>query len=136
MFLSRYTFFYSLGVLTDSVFTCSRISKLALKKFHCQQSEHHANCNQDTQSTKLFITKSPNLELTCKVPPHCSAFSALYVLKIHFFRLVCEVSYMSASGLAKSFRKFFKIQVLNPLNVKTNFYNAEVSGSNKFKILH
>jgi Protein of unknown function (DUF974) len=34
---------------------------------------------------------------------------------------------MSASGLAKSFRKFFKIQVLNPLNVKTNFYNAEVS---------
>ncbi|XP_065331752.1 trafficking protein particle complex subunit 13 [Cloeon dipterum] len=39
--------------------------------------------------------------------------------------LVCEVSYTSTAGLAKSFRKFFKIQVLNPLNVKTNFYNAE-----------
>ena len=41
------------------------------------------------------------------------------------FRLVCEVSYQNAAGMLKSFRKFFKIQVLKPLDVKTKFYNAE-----------
>jgi hypothetical protein len=39
--------------------------------------------------------------------------------------LVCEVSYQNAAGILKSFRKFFKIQVLKPLDVKTKFYNAE-----------
>ncbi|EFA07324.1 trafficking protein particle complex subunit 13 [Tribolium castaneum] len=39
--------------------------------------------------------------------------------------LVCEVSYQNAVGILKSFRKFFKIQVLKPLDVKTKFYNAE-----------
>ncbi|XP_063921514.1 trafficking protein particle complex subunit 13 [Zophobas morio] len=39
--------------------------------------------------------------------------------------LVCEVSYQNAAGMLKSFRKFFKIQVLKPLDVKTKFYNAE-----------
>ncbi|RZC40656.1 trafficking protein particle complex subunit 13 [Asbolus verrucosus] len=39
--------------------------------------------------------------------------------------LVCEVSYQNATGVTKSFRKFFKIQVLKPLDVKTKFYNAE-----------
>lgn len=39
--------------------------------------------------------------------------------------LVCEVSYHAPSGAAMSFRKFFKIQVLKPLDVKTKFYNAE-----------
>lgn len=39
--------------------------------------------------------------------------------------LVCEVSYQSLSGLPMSFRKFYKIMVLKPLDVKTKFYNAE-----------
>lgn len=39
--------------------------------------------------------------------------------------LVCEVTYQSALGNTLSFRKFFKIQVLKPLDVKTKFYNAE-----------
>ncbi|XP_058836773.1 probable trafficking protein particle complex subunit 13 homolog [Topomyia yanbarensis] len=39
--------------------------------------------------------------------------------------LVCEVSYLSAAGLEASFRKFFKFQVVKPLDVKTKFYNAE-----------
>lgn len=39
--------------------------------------------------------------------------------------LVCEVSYQNSTGVPMSFRKFFKIQVLKPLDVKTKFYNAE-----------
>ncbi|ENN79263.1 hypothetical protein YQE_04299, partial [Dendroctonus ponderosae] len=39
--------------------------------------------------------------------------------------LVCEVAYQNSAGVLMSFRKFFKIQVLKPLDVKTKFYNAE-----------
>lgn len=39
--------------------------------------------------------------------------------------MVCEVTYQTPSGAPLSFRKFFKIQVLKPLDVKTKFYNAE-----------
>ncbi|CAG9811110.1 unnamed protein product [Chironomus riparius] len=39
--------------------------------------------------------------------------------------LVCEVNYVSPGGLPLSFRKFFKFQVLKPLDVQTKFYNAE-----------
>ncbi|KAJ9578659.1 hypothetical protein L9F63_005149 [Diploptera punctata] len=39
--------------------------------------------------------------------------------------LVCEVSYTSPTQARLSFRKFFKFQVLKPLDVKTKFYNAE-----------
>ncbi|KAJ4438077.1 hypothetical protein ANN_14016 [Periplaneta americana] len=40
--------------------------------------------------------------------------------------LVCEVSYTSPTQTRLSFRKFFKFQVLKPLDVKTKFYNAEL----------
>ncbi|XP_051858385.1 probable trafficking protein particle complex subunit 13 homolog [Drosophila albomicans] len=40
--------------------------------------------------------------------------------------LVCEVNYTSPAGFAQSLRKFFKFQVLKPLDVKTKFYNAEM----------
>ncbi|KAK7080486.1 Trafficking protein particle complex subunit 13 [Halocaridina rubra] len=40
--------------------------------------------------------------------------------------LVCTVSYLSASNERQNFRKFFKFQVMKPLDVKTKFYNAEV----------
>jgi hypothetical protein len=39
---------------------------------------------------------------------------------------VCEVSYTTPTQTQLSFRKFFKFQVLKPLDVKTKFYNAEV----------
>ncbi|XP_062384122.1 trafficking protein particle complex subunit 13 isoform X1 [Sardina pilchardus] len=39
--------------------------------------------------------------------------------------LVCAVSYTTQSGEKMYFRKFFKFQVLKPLDVKTKFYNAE-----------
>lgn len=39
--------------------------------------------------------------------------------------LVCEVTYMSNYSTLASFRKFFKFEVMKPLDVKTKFYNAE-----------
>ncbi|KAI8509602.1 Trafficking protein particle complex subunit 13 [Branchiostoma belcheri] len=39
--------------------------------------------------------------------------------------LVCAVSYTTQSSEKMYFRKFFKFQVLKPLDVKTKFYNAE-----------
>ncbi|KAI4498088.1 hypothetical protein M0802_006912 [Mischocyttarus mexicanus] len=41
--------------------------------------------------------------------------------------LVCEVSYMPPNSMGPSqlFRKYFKFQVVKPLDVKTKFYNAE-----------
>ncbi|XP_011564317.2 trafficking protein particle complex subunit 13 [Plutella xylostella] len=39
--------------------------------------------------------------------------------------LVCEVTYMSTYSTLVSFRKFFKFEVMKPLDVKTKFYNAE-----------
>lgn len=38
---------------------------------------------------------------------------------------MCEVHYNTPAGFPQSFRKFFKFQVLKPLDVKTKFYNAE-----------
>jgi hypothetical protein len=60
------------------------------------------------------------LEITCRLSLHL-----FYHVYSAIFRLVCEVSYQNAAGILKSFRKFFKIQVLKPLDVKTKFYNAE-----------
>lgn len=39
--------------------------------------------------------------------------------------LMCEVSYMTSLSTMASFRKFFKFQVMKPLDVKTKFYNVE-----------
>jgi len=39
--------------------------------------------------------------------------------------LVCEVTYTSHQSDKMNFRKFFKFQVMKPLDVKTKFYNAE-----------
>ena len=39
--------------------------------------------------------------------------------------LVCEVNYQNGQREKLNFRKFFKFQVMKPLDVKTKFYNAE-----------
>lgn len=52
--------------------------------------------------------------------------------------LVCEVTYSppinpnpGATTKQLNFRKFFKFQVMKPLDVKTKFYNAEVRKDTK-----
>lgn len=54
-------------------------------------------------------------------------FIKYFIKNILFFRLVCEVVYTPTAlgGQPSSFRKFFKFQVVKPLDVKTKFYNAE-----------
>uniref|UniRef100_A0A2P2I030 Trafficking protein particle complex subunit 13-like n=1 Tax=Hirondellea gigas TaxID=1518452 RepID=A0A2P2I030_9CRUS len=41
--------------------------------------------------------------------------------------LVCAVSYLSLGGETQSFRKFYKFQVMKPIDIKTRFLNAELS---------
>ncbi|XP_077290798.1 trafficking protein particle complex subunit 13 [Arctopsyche grandis] len=38
--------------------------------------------------------------------------------------LMCEISYLTSLNTMASFRKFFKFQVMKPLDVKTKFYNV------------
>lgn len=49
----------------------------------------------------------------------------MFLVYIFNYRLICEVTYQSLIGTPMSFRKFFKIMVMKPLDVKTKFYNAE-----------
>lgn len=55
--------------------------------------------------------------------------SKWYLCFYLFHSLVCEVSYspQTLTSNRLSFRKFFKFQVVKPLDVKTKFYTAEVS---------
>ena len=46
---------------------------------------------------------------------------------IYICSLVCEVSYQIGSGEPLTSSRYYKFQVLKPLDVKTKFYNAEVS---------
>ncbi|KAE8738212.1 hypothetical protein FOCC_FOCC016318 [Frankliniella occidentalis] len=39
--------------------------------------------------------------------------------------LVCEITYTTPDQKSMSYRKFYRFQVLKPLDVKTKFYNAE-----------
>lgn len=43
------------------------------------------------------------------------------------FRLVCAVSYKNQANEKMFLRKYFKFPVTKPIDVKTKFYNAEVS---------
>lgn len=77
-------------------------------------------------------TSSQRLPLSTKPPtPTLGVEETVNIVLHHEVKeigthiLVCEVTYQSPSGNSMSFRKFFKIQVLKPLDVKTKFYNAE-----------
>lgn len=43
------------------------------------------------------------------------------------FSLVCAVTYSTVTTDKAYFRKFFKFPVAKPLDVRTKFYNAEVT---------
>lgn len=69
--------------------------------------------------------KLKKLEFICRFAEAVHHALAVLITRRIFFRLVCEVHYTTPAGLQESFRKFFKFQVLKPLDVKTKFYNAE-----------
>ncbi|CAI9727253.1 Hypothetical predicted protein [Octopus vulgaris] len=80
-----------------------------------------------TSSQRLMlsgVTPHPTAELT----PNDSIDGVIHheVKELGTHILVCAVSYVTESGDKMAFRKFFKFQVLKPLDVKTKFYNAEM----------
>ncbi|KAJ8957639.1 hypothetical protein NQ318_017528 [Aromia moschata] len=77
-----------------------------------------------TSSQRLPLSVNPP---TPKLSPDETVNVVIHheVKEIGTHILVCEVCYQNPSGMPMSFRKFFKIMVLKPLDVKTKFYNAE-----------
>lgn len=97
----------------------------------------HNETNQPVQSVSIITslqTNSQRIELTAQegtTPTMLDVDETLSDVIHHEVKdlgthiLVCEVSYMSNYNTLASFRKFFKFEVMKPLDVKTKFYNAE-----------
>ncbi|XP_033210582.1 trafficking protein particle complex subunit 13 [Belonocnema kinseyi] len=83
----------------------------------------------DLQTSTQIIPLSNHKEEIKELPPNRTIDEVIHheVKEIGTHILVCEVTYTPAnsSGQPQSFRKFFKFQVVKPLDVKTKFYNAE-----------
>uniref|UniRef100_A0A8C7TIC6 Trafficking protein particle complex subunit 13 n=1 Tax=Oncorhynchus mykiss TaxID=8022 RepID=A0A8C7TIC6_ONCMY len=78
-----------------------------------------------TSSQRLNLSASNNAVTELK-PESCVDDVIHHEVKeIGTHILVCAVSYTTQAGEKLYFRKFFKFQVLKPLDVKTKFYNAE-----------
>ncbi|XP_043545591.1 trafficking protein particle complex subunit 13 isoform X3 [Chiloscyllium plagiosum] len=78
-----------------------------------------------TSSQRLNLSAS-NAAVADLKPDHCIDDVIHHEVKeIGTHILVCAVSYTTQAGEKMYFRKFFKFQVLKPLDVKTKFYNAE-----------
>ncbi|KAK2191897.1 hypothetical protein NP493_43g05045 [Ridgeia piscesae] len=79
-----------------------------------------------TSSQRLSLSRSSS-ELVTQLEPSLRIDDVIYheVKELGTHILVCAVSYTSNTGEKMYFRKFFKFQVLKPLDVKTKFYNAE-----------
>uniref|UniRef100_A0A673YWR5 Trafficking protein particle complex subunit 13 n=1 Tax=Salmo trutta TaxID=8032 RepID=A0A673YWR5_SALTR len=78
-----------------------------------------------TSSQRLNLSASNNAVTELK-PESCIDDVIHHEVKeIGTHILVCAVSYTTQAGEKLYFRKFFKFQVLKPLDVKTKFYNAE-----------
>ncbi|XP_045461336.1 trafficking protein particle complex subunit 13 [Harmonia axyridis] len=84
----------------------------------------HVKVDLQTSSQKLSLSSNPP---TAELVPDDTINIIIHheVKEIGTHILVCEVSYNNVMGMPATFRKFFKIQVLKPLDVKTKFYNAE-----------
>ncbi|XP_029155043.1 trafficking protein particle complex subunit 13-like [Nylanderia fulva] len=81
----------------------------------------------DLQTSTQTISLSGNLEGK-ELAPDSTVDEVIHheVKEIGTHILVCEVSYTNqVGGSPLSFRKYFKFQVVKPLDVKTKFYNAE-----------
>ncbi|CAH1110497.1 unnamed protein product [Psylliodes chrysocephalus] len=77
-----------------------------------------------TSSQRLSLSSNPP---TLQLYPEKTVDVVIHheVKEIGTHILICEVTYQSLIGTPMSFRKFFKIMVMKPLDVKTKFYNAE-----------
>ncbi|PWA26815.1 hypothetical protein CCH79_00001143, partial [Gambusia affinis] len=81
----------------------------------------------DLQTSSQRLNLSASNSAVAELKPECCIDDVIHheVKEIGTHILVCAVSYTSQFGEKLYFRKFFKFQVLKPLDVKTKFYNAE-----------
>ncbi|GAB0091756.1 Probable trafficking protein particle complex subunit 13 homolog [Sergentomyia squamirostris] len=90
---------------------------------------HNVTVKADLQSTtaRINLPMHAGRELPVTLNPEETLDDVIHheVVEIGTHILVCEVQYTTPAGLPASFRKFFKFQVVKPLDVKTKFYNAE-----------
>ncbi|XP_074241490.1 trafficking protein particle complex subunit 13 isoform X2 [Saimiri boliviensis] len=81
----------------------------------------------DLQTSSQRLNLSASNAAVAELKPDCCIDDVIHheVKEIGTHILVCAVSYTTQAGEKMYFRKFFKFQVLKPLDVKTKFYNAE-----------
>ncbi|XP_076675470.1 trafficking protein particle complex subunit 13 isoform X2 [Andrena cerasifolii] len=83
----------------------------------------------DLQTSTQIISLSGNSGGMKDLAPDSTVDEVIHheVKEIGTHILVCEVTYTPTSSGAtpQSFRKYYKLQVVKPLDVKTKFYNAE-----------
>ncbi|XP_043835330.1 trafficking protein particle complex subunit 13 isoform X4 [Dromiciops gliroides] len=81
----------------------------------------------DLQTSSQRLNLSASNATVAELKSDCCIDDVIHheVKEIGTHILVCAVSYTTQSGEKMYFRKFFKFQVLKPLDVKTKFYNAE-----------
>ncbi|XP_061554670.1 trafficking protein particle complex subunit 13 isoform X1 [Phycodurus eques] len=81
----------------------------------------------DLQTSSQRLNLSASNSAVAELKPECCIDDVIHheVKEIGTHILVCAVSYTTHCGEKLYFRKFFKFQVLKPLDVKTKFYNAE-----------
>ncbi|XP_043919291.1 trafficking protein particle complex subunit 13 isoform X2 [Protopterus annectens] len=81
----------------------------------------------DLQTSSQRLNLSASNAAVSDLKPDCCIDDVIHheVKEIGTHILVCAVSYTTQTGEKMYFRKFFKFQVLKPLDVKTKFYNAE-----------
>uniref|UniRef100_G1KRQ8 Trafficking protein particle complex subunit 13 n=1 Tax=Anolis carolinensis TaxID=28377 RepID=G1KRQ8_ANOCA len=81
----------------------------------------------DLQTSSQRLNLSASSAAVAELKQDCCIDDVIHheVKEIGTHILVCAVSYTTQTGEKMYFRKFFKFQVLKPLDVKTKFYNAE-----------
>ncbi|XP_053156781.1 trafficking protein particle complex subunit 13 isoform X2 [Hemicordylus capensis] len=81
----------------------------------------------DLQTSSQRLNLSASSSAVAELKQDCCIDDVIHheVKEIGTHILVCAVSYTTQTGEKMYFRKFFKFQVLKPLDVKTKFYNAE-----------
>ncbi|XP_078531284.1 trafficking protein particle complex subunit 13 isoform X2 [Lissotriton helveticus] len=81
----------------------------------------------DLQTSSQRLNLSASTSAVAELSPDSCIDDVIHheVKEIGTHILVCAVSYTTQTNEKMYFRKFFKFQVLKPLDVKTKFYNAE-----------
>ncbi|KAK1345220.1 hypothetical protein QTO34_013930 [Cnephaeus nilssonii] len=99
----------------------------SLSQFCDRLDEKMYQSKADLQTSSQRLNLSASNAAVAELKPDCCIDDVIHheVKEIGTHILVCAVSYTTQGGEKMYFRKFFKFQVLKPLDVKTKFYNAE-----------